>query len=1076
MANPLKQYKVGSKLIEARNMGEALGMSRALKEAGEVGQRAKVGEVILEEGQKAPLGKVAGVEEAKQPLGKVKMVPAVAAPAMTGASPMEALRGLGQAWQSAVVDPISASLKSTLTPPIQAGRQQYETASPVSDMILDTAADPINYVPGSAGAVLGGAEAVANFADGGMVQPNMGNEMPTPGIEIYDMSGSTPVLGTIDPSEVQAAIESGQFQLPVNRKVDVISPDGTLGTIVPSEASEAFKSGFKFATPDQAKYGQMPVTAAVLGAVDSATFGLAGAIMDPIAEAMGAPKDERLKIAQQNEGARLAGQIAGMLTPAGAAAAGIGKMGAAALGLGEATAAARVGSLATRAAIENMVFSGSDETAKMFMGVPDQSVETALTNIGLSGAIGGALGGAFGAVPELWKLGQGRKVSSLLDGIKLSAEGKPTAELAKLQIMAAPEIDAALSQSPMARARFQELMQSDTVAGRHTQELLTKFTDSLDDATVRTLGRTADDVADLSIAKTGEGIKNSLDDVISKRYEPIAKSYDDLEAKFGTAVVAPETREIASGKLQQLVVDEGLLKSKAAAPMLKIVSEAIEDLPKQANAQDLRVLVKNTLEANPHMSPGSRIAKQVARIINEAQDNTLLAAADSIGDSAGAMFRSTQSEYRLLRETMEDLNDYLSAGLRKGEGVGSFTDNILAMDPETVAKRLSQDKVQLAEVLEQSFPEVAEKVKQYKYDSLIDKAKVGDRIDTKKLSKLIDALEPETKTRLFTPEQLAQIQSIANLKDRIPKNMNPSGTAKTIAGILAQPAAGLAGLLLGGASGGAGAMLAAMGLKEGSAAAKLAMLRFLGSSEPTNAAAFKQALGMAAAVEKGEQVVNKAVRDVFTGKVKTEQPNTTKLKKLVEEYTQDESKFMKVGADLGHYLPDQAGALSMAAVRNIRYLASQRPNTAPLSPFDAARKVSDTEEAKYDRALQIAERPLLILDGVQQGRINPQDMQHLRQMYPALANSLATKLQMQVIEHKGENGRVPFKTQMGLSAYLGQPLSSNLQPQAIQASQPQQASMESAQGQPVRKTTGMPKLGQAYQTPSQVRQTRQQRH
>lgn len=1063
----LNRYKIGDTFVTLKNMAEAIAHQDKLIAEGVLPKTAQ----LVELGPvPKPLGKASVVDSEPFKHGKVKMAPAVAVPAMTDGSPMEALRGLGQAWQSGVVDPISASLKSTLTPPIQAGGQQYETASPVSDMILDTAADPINYVPGPAGAVLGGAEAVANFADGGMVQPNMGNEISTPGIEIYDMSGSTPVLGTIDPSEVQAAIESGQFQLPVNRKVDVMSPDGTLGTIDPAEASEAFKSGFKFATPDQVKYGQMPVTAAVLGAVDTATFGLAGAVMDPIAEAMGAPKDERLKIAQQNEGARLAGQIAGMFTPAGAAAAGIGKM--VARGIGETTAAARVGSLATRAAIENMVFSGSDEVAKMFMGAPDQPVETALANIGLSGAIGGTLGGAFGAVPELWKLGQGRKVSNLLDGIKLSAEGKPTAELAKLQIMTAPEIDAALSQSPVARARFQELMQSDTVAGRHTQELLTKFTDSLDDATVRTLGRTADDVADLSIAKTGEGIKNSLDDVISKRYEPIAKSYDDLEAKFGTAVVAPEAREIASGKLQQLVVDEGLLKSKAAAPMLKIVSEAMEDLPKQANAQDLRVLAKNIRDANPFGKEGYHVAKKVVSIINDAMDGTLASAAD--GSGLGQAFKATQSEYRGLRTMLEDLNDYLHAG--KVRGTESFTQAIKNMDPETVAKRLSQDKVQLTEVLEQSFPEVAAKVKQYKYDALIDKAKVGDRIDTKKLNKLIDALEPETKARLFTPEQLEQIQSIASLKDRIPKNMNPSGTAKTIAGILSQPAAGLAGLLLGGATGGVGAVLSAMGLKEGSAAAKLAMLRFLGSSEPTNAAAFKQALGMAAAVEKGERTINKAVKEVFTGKVKTEQPNTDKLKKLVEEYTQDESKFMKVGAELGHYLPDQAGALSMAAVRNIRYLASQRPNTAPLSPFDATRKVSDTEEAKYDRALQIAERPLLILDGVQQGRINPQDMQHLRQMYPALANSLATKLQMQVIEHKGEDGRIPFKTQMGLSAYLGQPLSTNLQPQAIQASQPQQVSMQPQQGQPVRKTTGMPKLGQAYQTPSQVRQTRQQRH
>ena len=1068
---PPKFFKIGEEIVEAANYLGAVEKRRVMAAAGEIAKDAKIQTHV----PKQDYGKVQVIDDAKQPLGKVKVVPAVAA--MSDGNPLTALRDLGQAWQSGVVDPISASLKSTFTPPIQAGSQQFQTASPVSNFLLETAADPVNYIPGGAGAMIGGAQAVSGFADGGMVPEPQELKTPQPqGIEIYDMSGSTPVLGTIDPSEVQAAIESGRFQLPVNRKVDVISPDGTMGTIDPSEAGEAFKAGFKFATPDQVKYGNQPLTAGVLGAVDTATFGVAGAVMDPIAEALGAEPGARLKIAEQNPEARLVGQMAGMLSPAGAIAGAVGKAGAAALGIGQATAAARVGSMATKAAIENMVFSGSDEVAKMFMSAPDQSVETALTNIGLSGAIGGGIGGAFGAVPELWKLTKGTKMTQMLDGFKLAAEGKPTAELAKLQIMATPELEGALSQSPIARARFQELMQSDTIAGRGVQDKLVKFTESLDDATVRTLGRTADDVADISIAKAGEGVKAGLDDVITKRYEPIAKSYETLEAKFGTATVVPEIREAASGKLQQLVVDEGLLKSKAAAPMLKIVTEAMEDLPKQANAQDLRVLAKNIRDANPFGSPGYQVGKKAASIIQGAMDDSLGLAADGAG--LGQAFKATQAEYRGLKTMLEDLNGYLKAGLRKGEGPDSFIDNILDMDPEDVAKRLSQDKVQLTEVLERNFPEVAAKVKQYKYDALIEKAKVGDRIDSKKLLKLIDNLEPETKAKLFTPEQLDQIKSIVNLKDRIPKNMNPSGTAKTIAGIVAQPASSVVGLLLGGGSGALQSMLGLAALKEANAGVKLAMLRFLGSNEATSAAAFKQAMGMAAAVEKGEQLVNKSVKAVFTGGLKTESPNTSKLKELVEKFTQDESKFMSIGADLGHYLPDQAGSLSMAAVRNIRYLAAQRPSTAPLSPFDAARKVSDTEEAKYDRALQIAERPLIILDGVQQGRINPQDLQHLRQMYPALAASLATKLQEQVIEHKGTDGAIPFKTQMGLSAYLGQPMSTSLQPQAIQAAQPQMASMEQQpmQGKPMRKTPGMSKLGQAYQTPSQVRQTRAQRH
>lgn len=890
------------------------------------------------------------------------------------------------------------------------------------------------------------------------------------GADIYDVSGSTPTLGEVPHEQVQEAVLSGRFHLPTNKPVPVLSPDGELGEIPAEQAAAAFQQGYKYATPDQVKYSEKPVTAAVLGAADAATFGLAGAVLDPIAEAMGAPKNERLKIKEQNEGAYTAGQLGALVAPGGVGSAlnKIGEAGAAAVGLAAPTTAlGRVGSMTTKAAIENMVFASGDELAKKFMGDPQASVETALINVGLAGVLGGGIGGAVGAVPELWRIGPGKALNSMLNSVKLASEGVPTADLAKLEISAAPEIQAALSDSPLAQKSFQALMQSDTMAGEATQKAFQQFQMGIDDATTRTLGRTVDEVAELSAAKTGEALKQSINDTILKTYEPLAQSYERLEAKFGTAQLMPELRDSMGSKIQQLIVDDGLLKSKAAEPLLKIAQETLEDLPRQANAQDLRLLAQNLRDAHPFGKDTYQIAKKLNSIINEGMDATLAQSAELAG--AGAEFKATQAGYRQFRGLLEDLNDYVHAG--KVRGAESYIKAIRDMDPEVLARRLSQERTQLRATLEQSFPDVAAKINQYNYDRLLEKSVKDGQFDIKKLVKQIAKLEPETKAAMFKPEQLEKIDSIAKLVDKIPKNMNPSGTAKTMSALLGMPAATMAGALLGGASGGIGGLLLAAGAKEGQAGARLAMLRFLASDAPTNAAALKQAMGMASAVEKGERLLTRATKDVFEAKNGTavKAPDVSKLKELVDDVVQDESKLLNVGADLGHYLPDQAAALGAATVRNVRYLASLRPSTAPLSPLDGPRKVAQNEESDYNRALAIAQQPLIVLDAVKQGRVTMKDMQHIHQLYPSLVPQMQAKLQQEMMEALANGKDIPYATQIGLSAFMGMPLSTSLQPRAIRAAQPVQVSMPPQQGKPMRKSPGMSKLPSASLTPGQSR-------
>lgn len=70
-----------------------------------------------------------------------------------------------------------------------------------------------------------------------------------------------------------------------------------------------------------------------------------------------------------------------------------------------------VQSHAFKGAMESAIFQGGDELSKMFSSDPDQSIQSAVTNVGLAGLIGAPIGAAAGKVGDLWEAKFGGKLS-----------------------------------------------------------------------------------------------------------------------------------------------------------------------------------------------------------------------------------------------------------------------------------------------------------------------------------------------------------------------------------------------------------------------------------------------------------------------------------------------------------------------------------------------------------------------------------------------------------------------------------------------------------------------------------------
>jgi hypothetical protein len=126
----------------------------------------------------------------------------------------------------------------------------------------------------------------------------------------------------------------------------------------------------------------------------------------------------------------------------------------------------------------------------------------------------------------------------------------------------------------------------------------------------------------------------------------------------------------------------------------------------------------------------------------------------------------------------------------------------------------------------------------------------------------------------------------------------------------------------------------------------------------------------------------------------------------------------------------------------------------------------------------------MVLQKIQNGTINSEDIKHLSNLYPSLYDNLKEKVSHELIEMVHKDEEIPYETRMGLSLFLGQPLDSTMLPQSIMALQPSMAQQQQApagmpmqqaqQGVQGRSLKNINKLSIQALTPGQARMVEKQ--
>lgn len=876
--------------------------------------------------------------------------------------------------------------------------------------------------------------------------------------------------------------------------INVIDPDTQqVGSIPQSQAHEALAQGYTQASPEQVdtylkhqKYGTLGQEALTVaeGATSAATFGAVPGFGKK--EDIRGRREETPIGHAVGQGLGLLGSSA--LIPGGGAAGLLGKVGDIAAeaivpeGLG---ALSKIGSAAVKAAADNAAFQTGDELSKALTSDnPSQAIEDAIPNIGLAGLIGFGAGAGLGSINPLWKATMGGKVGSLLKVISDKAGGidsvlpdalHETLETSGMHL--SPEIKSALSSDPHIKGMFSQLQESTTESGVKAQEALKNFRSEAGEAMANAFGKTKEDIeslASLSEYDAGKKLQNTLAEELKAKIDPISSKYEEISEKFKDLELpqdrtiyqndknpylteeeakirgktAPGTTSEISDQLGLLVQEKGYYTSPSS-PEMQMINRILKEIPNLKTLEDLR---------NYQSLVGKNIAKEqlwdlgkgIRKVFASAEESVLDKAVGEKAPELLAAHAETKAAYKSARDLIDDLNDRLHVG--KFGGPDTFLRSLKEMSPEDVLRRMSgKGDADLLKLVSEKFPQSAKAIKDYHVDNLLknasSKAAPGEAVNTKNLLNAIQKMSPEMRAFALPAEAVNKVDAVGKLLEALPGKMNPSGTAKTLDALWSKiPSSAMAMTsMLTGHNPALGFLLGGLGKWIGRDipdAIKLGLLKFLGSSKPIESEGFKSMVDLIHNTMKGQSLINKAAKNLFKAGhevlpqafIPSDKERSALDKSLMKMRDNPETMF-GLGGKTGHYLPDHASAIGQYAANSVNYLNAQRPATSQAAPLDKPVEPTKNQIHDFNRTLNIAQQPLMVLQHLKDGTLNPKDIADFHALNPSLYKSLMGKITEEITNTMAKGDQIPHQLKMGLGLFMGQPLDSLDTPQALQSIQ-----------------------------------------
>lgn len=863
---------------------------------------------------------------------------------------------------------------------------------------------------------------------------------------------------------------------------------------------------------DSDKYGGVGQQA--IAGLEGVAQGIAGPIATAVETGFGVPKEDILGRARENPVTAGVGQAAGLVGSSltgvgeGAMLSKIGQGAGELVGLGKATSiGAKIGSSAVQQAAEMAALQSGDEVSKQILQDPEASTQTAIANVGMAAALGGIGGAALGTVNPIWKATVGPKVDEFLGAFKSHLNGLDALETpdavknaqAELGIPIEPAMNSALSGNPTAVKHFNILRE---VEHPEIMRQINDLTEKSQKAVVDSLGIPLEDIAHSSDKEAGDRLKDVFTDEYNKIHEPVA-ARQEAKAELDKTVRIPDEENLDQyGKL----LTAGMKEVGTDSPYYKLYNEygnrmlARNTVGEQAKLRSEILAKARTLGMDPNEKTAlNSIAASMDDFHNsviERQSRQLekdgAEYGKAIGNDVVNERNATKQEYKDFAQMSQQLTDHLN--IKDFRGAGGLKKAIAEVTPETLVRKFSpKGDVGSIEFLQRYFPETLKEVQANEAKRLLRSSVYSDagatKLNLKTLSRTLDntaKTAPELLKFALPGKTVEKVAAAKVLQDALPEYRS-SKTAHWLTKLLStvpQSVMAMVGALsthgaLGGIGGYAvGELMQRLG-RDVPDAARLSLLNFLSADKPVNSEALKASVDFMHEIYQGNKLLNKSMDNVFKAGASVipdsklpSAASRAKIDRLISDREDHPNEQIQAASQskLGHYLPNHEAAMAETSTRALQYLQQLKPKPTQTSLLDRPIEPTAAQQARYNRALDIAHSPAIVMDKIKDGSLQASDIQDMVAMYPALYKQMVQQLTNKMGSYRADEEQIPYRVRMGLSLFLGQPLDSSMQPQNIMAAQPKPKPMSPQMNAPKsgKSANSLSKMSKSYSTPNQA--------
>lgn len=576
-----------------------------------------------------------------------------------------------------------------------------------------------------------------------------------------------------------------------------------------------------------------------------------------------------------------------------------------------------------------------------------------------------------------------------------------------------------------------------------------------------------------------------------------------IQSKFGTGVLAPEAKPLIQGldkvskyDFNATAFDKGL--NGSYKELRSTLDEALKDAVPEYRAA-MKPLAKDTQflsELRKYGTP-EEATSAIRGLKNEAKYKTEMPMLKQLEERTGMQFTQDIEPYAN-KETRAALEEALPE-FKNAQDTAAALDRLKHPETKAILERVLAESEQAkaleaAHLAKSAIPGITENTLQGKLKSAMTP---GKNIAVEK------AL---TQFPEFKGKSVPEMLNLLRMKEAFEKNATRGSKHVNMYGAIVGGLAGAVhamGHTIGIPTGAiVGSLVDAHGpeliksmldkymtkfgnlnelAKEGAKdSSKTLLSRILGANMSSpNSESFKAGVDYISNIKKGVQATKDTADAIFkSGSTQLIRNRPTdsdrdKLDNLVTKFQDSPGNLVQYmqQSKVGHYLPDHGGSLSKSATAATQYLQQIKPKPFKPSPLDKEIAPSKSDITRYNRALDIANNPLLVLEHAKNGTIQPSDIQDIHSMYPALYQQMCQQVTAAIIRREGNEETIPYKTRLGVSLLLGQALDSSMTPASIIAAQPiptpppQQQSPGGNKGG--KSTSKLGKTNSSYQTTTQ---------